>query len=97
MPDLYGDLNGFLENFPADKIETFMQSKNLLDIPANRDVCVAFGPTAKIRAFAKNLLCMQCINIRVIGYSTCDSYLCCPINSHLGVASQVQMLILYFF
>ena len=26
LPDLYGDLNGFLDNFPADKLETFKQS-----------------------------------------------------------------------
>ena len=48
VPDLYGDLNGFLENFPADRLETFKQSKNLLNISANRDVCVAFGPKSEL-------------------------------------------------
>ena len=56
VPDLYGDLNGFLDRFPADKLELFRQSKNLSNISAKRAVCDALSPTNKSSPLATELL-----------------------------------------
>ena len=56
MADLYGDLKGFRDRFPADKLEQFRQSKNLSNISAKRAVSCALGPTEITRPLATELL-----------------------------------------
>ena len=56
FPDLYGDLKGFLDRLPADRLELFRQSKNLSNISAKYAVCVALAPTNSVRPFATELL-----------------------------------------
>ena len=53
---LYGSLNGFLEYFPAEKLVTLTQSKNLSNISANLEVSSALTPTTSFTALATELL-----------------------------------------
>ena len=56
FPDLYGDRNAFLDRLPADKLELLRQSKNLSNISAKYDVCVALDPKKIVRPLETELL-----------------------------------------
>ena len=52
----YGSLKGFLDNFPADGLRTFKQSKNLSKISQNREVSSALPFNVRAIALDTELL-----------------------------------------
>lgn len=64
LPDLYGCLNGFLCRFPALKLLTFKQSKNLSNISTKSAVSETSSPPVNLRPLpTDSLRTCQCVVI----------------------------------